>query len=741
MTNILRRVLESPNSSTQRPVLRANFESNVPGLYIIGDLAGAPVVKLAMEQGSDVAEHIASTLPDKSEDPNIYDLVVIGAGAAGLNAALGAQDRGLRVLVLEKNKIANTIEDFPEGKWIYAEPDSRPSKGKLWLDGARKEDLIARWHDTIRDSRLAVQVEEGVEAVQRQKDGSFEIITPRQRYHALRVVLASGQRGNPRRLDVPGEDLEQVYHRLYSPKHYKDEDILVVGGGNSAVEAALTLAEQNRVTLSYRGSDFARVFKDNRRKLDAAIVDGKLRVLFQSQVRSFGDGECSLEVDHRSLKLPYHHAFVLIGAEAPSQFLRSLGIRLENDWTGNPWVPALLALAALTGVWMFRGVLGDAVALAALGILMVLGRRGNRFAWLGFSFVICYTIYAAKQPEGFEYWPYRGWGARALTFWNRPWSFWYTVLYTAIMTVFGLQAMKRWGFAKRDRFQIWRYASLISFQWIFFFLIPEFLFRWAVEYQWVGARLAHDPVFAGQAWRAYGLVYAWPLFFYTFFGNPHEVWVVWGLLLAFVIIPVLVLFHGKRYCSWICGCGGLAETLGDRWRHLAPKGKTSVRWEFMNGIVLAAAVVVTVLVLARDMLHIAGKPAQIGLEYYHLFADVWLVGIIPVTLYPFFGGKVWCRYWCPLAKLMQIFSAAFTRFRASRFSIYSNEKCIACLECTRNCQVGIDVMSYALKQEPITNANSSCIGCGICVTVCPMGVLSFQSVVASELVQISMKAS
>jgi len=139
--------------------------------------------------------------------------------------------------------------------------------------------------------------------------------------------------------------------------------------------------------------------------------------------------------------------------------------------------------------------------------------------------------------------------------------------------------------------------------------------------------------------------------------------------------------------------------------------------------------------------HILGKPSQAGLKYYHLFADVWLVGIIPVTLYPFFGGKVWCRYWCPLAKLMQIFSAAFTRFRVSRFSIYSNEKCIACMECTRNCQVGIDVMNYALKQEPITNANSSCIGCGICVTVCPMGVVSFQSAPAPHLVQITVKAS
>src|SRR5258708_31953915 len=155
--HLLRRILDSTNMPTQRPVLRDNFQSNIPGLYIIGDLAGAPVVKLAMEQGSDVATHIAAKADAKSGDPNIYDLVVIGAGAAGLNAALGAQDRGLRVLVLEKNKIANTIEDFPEGKWIYAEPDNRPPKGKLWLDGARKEDLVARWHEIIRENGLKVR--------------------------------------------------------------------------------------------------------------------------------------------------------------------------------------------------------------------------------------------------------------------------------------------------------------------------------------------------------------------------------------------------------------------------------------------------------------------------------------------------------------------------------------------------------------------------------------------------------
>src|SRR6185503_15062244 len=330
--------------------------SSVPGLHVIGDLAGAPVVKLAMEQGNEVAEYIATTSDARGTDPEIYDLVVIGAGAAGLNAALVAQERGLRVLVLEKNKIANTIEDFPEGKWIYAEPDERPAKGKLWLDGARKEDLIGRWHQIIRENGLLVRTGEGVEAVRKLKGGEFEIETPVGRYRARRVVLASGIRGTPRRLGVPGEDLEQVYHRLYSPKHYQDEEILVVGGGNTAVETALTLAEENRVTLSYRGGEFARVFKDNRRKLEAAAAAGRIKVIYHSTVEGFGPASATLEVEEgagkRSMELAYQHAFVLIGADAPTDFLRSLGIRLENDWTGSPLAAALLALIALTGIWI-----------------------------------------------------------------------------------------------------------------------------------------------------------------------------------------------------------------------------------------------------------------------------------------------------------------------------------------------------------------------------------------------------
>ncbi len=738
---LLGALLESPNMPTRRPVVDANFETNVPGLYVIGDLSGAPVVKLAMEHGVKVAEHIAAKPDARGDDGQVFDLIVIGAGAAGLNAALSAQDRGLRVIVLEKNKIANTIEDFPEGKWIYAEPDSVPAKGKLWLDGARKEDLVSRWHQIIGENRLDVRTEEGVTGVTRRK-GGLEVRTAKQTYLARRVVLATGQRGNPRKLGVSGEDREKVYHRLYSPKHYHEQDILVVGGGNSAIEAAVALAENgNRVVVSYRGSEFSRLFKDNRRKLQQEVEARRIQVVFRSNVRRFDEATYVLEVEDgaRTMEKPYQHAFVLIGADVPTEFLRSLGIQLENDWTGNPVAAAAGVLATLSGLWLHQPA-GWALAAAGLGWLVWSALRGSRWSLLGVSFLAAYTIYGAKQAPGHEFWPYRGWGFQALSVFNRPWSFWYTVLYTGVMTVFGIQALKRWGLDKKDRFQIWRYISLISFQWIFFFLIPEYLFQAAVKYQWVGQKLASDPNFTGAAWRSYGLVYAWPLFFNTFLGNPSQVWVVWGALLSFGILPILVLFHGKRYCTWICGCGGLAETLGDRWRHLAPKGKGSTRWELMNAIVLGAAVAITLAVFAQDAWTVLRKPAASGLDYYHLIADTWLVGILPVTLYPFFGGKVWCRYWCPLAKLMNVWSAAFTRFRVSRFAIHSNDKCIACGECSRNCQVGINVMNFAMKQEELNTLNTSCIGCGICVTVCPMDVLSFQAPKPAQarLVQIQM---
>ena len=152
-------IFASADMTERRPVVDSHYESNIKGLYVVGDLAGAPVIKLAMEQGFNAIEHIAAQPDARLDESAGYDVIVIGAGAAGLNAALAAKGKGLRTLLLEKNKIANTIENFPEGKWVYAEPDQTPAKGKLWLDGARKEDLIRRWRQIVEANALDVRTE------------------------------------------------------------------------------------------------------------------------------------------------------------------------------------------------------------------------------------------------------------------------------------------------------------------------------------------------------------------------------------------------------------------------------------------------------------------------------------------------------------------------------------------------------------------------------------------------------
>ena len=353
-------VLTSADMAQPRPALKKNNESNIPGLYIIGDLAGAPVIKYAMAQGFEVIEHLAAKSDAKSNDPAVFDLLIIGGGAAGLNAALAAKDKGLRALVLEKGKVANTIENFPEGKWVYAEPDSTPPKGKLWLDGARKEDLLARWEQIVTENQLDVRPEEGLKSLKKQPDGSFLATSEKGgEYRARRIILATGQRGNPRKLKVPGEERENVYHRLYSPRHYRNEDILVVGGGNSAIEAALVLSEQNRVRLSYRSGEFSRIFKDNERKLNEAVAAKRIELILNSSVKEFGEGKARLEIDRgghqESVEVLCQHAFVLVGADIPVKFLKSLGIRLENEWTGGFLRSTVLTLAVMAGLWFLGG--------------------------------------------------------------------------------------------------------------------------------------------------------------------------------------------------------------------------------------------------------------------------------------------------------------------------------------------------------------------------------------------------
>jgi polyferredoxin len=191
-----------------------------------------------------------------------------------------------------------------------------------------------------------------------------------------------------------------------------------------------------------------------------------------------------------------------------------------------------------------------------------------------------------------------------------------------------------------------------------------------------------------------------------------------GLAGTFFAIPWASYKHGKRFCTWICGCGGLAETLGDRWRHLSPKGSRSRAWEFQGALILVAAAIATLITVGiYDT-----RADNTWAATYSYVVDFWLVAVIPVALYPFFGGKVWCRYWCPLAAWNQILAAWYGRLR-----IESDDRCISCTMCSRYCQVGVDVMVFAKNQEAFDNSNSTCIQCGICIDVCPMNVLAFNS--------------
>jgi ferredoxin-type protein NapH len=290
-------------------------------------------------------------------------------------------------------------------------------------------------------------------------------------------------------------------------------------------------------------------------------------------------------------------------------------------------------------------------------------------------------------------------------------GFLYSLLYTLVMIGFGWRAMMRWTkTAKRPAYQKWRYLTLVAFQ-VVFFLAANVVAVQALSIQ--------------NSWRAWGLYQPWPLFFHTFHwwsaSDPRAVelfFVGAGLLGTFVFIPLLAWKNGKRFCTWVCGCGGLAETLGDRWRHLSPKGARSRAWEFQAFVVLLAAAVVTVVTVGA----FEDRADNAWAHAYSYIVDFWLVAVIPVALYPFFGGKIWCRYWCPLAAWNQILARLY-----GRLGIDSNDQCISCGQCSKNCEVGVDVMQFARGQERFDNKNSSCIQCGICIDVCPVDVLSFST--------------
>jgi thioredoxin reductase/ferredoxin len=334
------------------PLIDANFMSNVPGIYIVGELGGRGLIKNAVNEGKLAVEHIASELPAGVEradgDPEAFDVVIVGSGPAGLSAGLEAHKEQLHYVILEQGSLSDTVRKYPRKKLLLAEPVAIPLYGDLWVADASKETLLEVWETIVANTGLHVKTGVKVDRVVR-SGAFFEVMSDGARYRARRVVLAMGRRGTPRRLGVPGEDSEKVFYDIVEMEAFAGQKVLVVGGGDSAVESAIGLANQPKteVRLSYRGTDFTRIKPRNADKLAKAIAAGKIIPMLQSELREIQPDRVRIEVDGNSMILPNDTVIVRIGGEAPTTFLEKLGVRIvEKDIPLQPDVDAVNSGAA-----------------------------------------------------------------------------------------------------------------------------------------------------------------------------------------------------------------------------------------------------------------------------------------------------------------------------------------------------------------------------------------------------------
>lgn len=312
------------------PLLDENFQTNVPGLYIVGELGGRGLIKNAINEGKIAVDHIATTLQNSGESPNeTLDVAIVGSGPAGLSAGLEALRRGLSYSLLEQGSLSDTVRKYPRHKLLLAEPVAMPMIGDLWVADASKETLLQVWETIVANTGLRVTTGEKVEAVHRDGD-AFCVTTPNGTLRARRVVLATGRRGSPRRLGVPGEDLDKVFYDIVEMEAFAGQRVLVVGGGDSAVESVLGLANQQKteVMLSYRGETLSRVKERNQTKFAAAVAANRVMPLYQSIVREIRKDVVVLDVNGQSMILPNDYVVIRIGGDAPYAFLERLGVRI-----------------------------------------------------------------------------------------------------------------------------------------------------------------------------------------------------------------------------------------------------------------------------------------------------------------------------------------------------------------------------------------------------------------------------
>jgi thioredoxin reductase/NAD-dependent dihydropyrimidine dehydrogenase PreA subunit len=323
-------VFGSAKRGVDIPLLSAEFESSVPGIYIAGELGGMGLIRNALSQGRQAVDAIHRRRRGRGDG---LDLVIVGAGPAGFAASLTAMSHGMKCATIEQESLGGSVFQYPRAKLVMTSPVTLPLVGKMSFGHTAKEALLDFWREVEKKTGIKISYRERVETITRSGTG-FVVRTTRGEYRTANVLLAIGRRGTPRKLDVPGEDLPKVVYRLIDPEQYAGQRVLVVGGGDSALEAAASIAENGAksVTLSYRGEAFSRAKPANRERVAAAERAGRLKQLFKSEVRRIAEDRVVLAKDGRDIELPNDAVIVSAGGILPSDFLRGIGVQVETKY-------------------------------------------------------------------------------------------------------------------------------------------------------------------------------------------------------------------------------------------------------------------------------------------------------------------------------------------------------------------------------------------------------------------------
>jgi len=312
------------------PFVKPNFETNVPGLFIAGELGGMGLIRKAVEQGRQAIESVAKLKGGGFP----HDVVIVGAGPAGISASLAAKEKNLKFVTLEQeDSFGGTVYHYPRNKVVMTAPVQLPIIGKMSFGEVSKEKLLEFWKSVVRRTSLKINFFERMESLKSDRQG-FVVKTSKQEYRTRSVLLTVGRRGTPRKLGVKGEEQAKVVYRLIDPEQYRGQHVLIVGGGDSALEAALACAGERgtTVTLSYRSEAFSRVKQKNRELVQRAENARKLKVILASNIAEIGDGTVTLEQNGMKVVLKNDAVIVCAGGILPTQFLKDVGVQVDTKY-------------------------------------------------------------------------------------------------------------------------------------------------------------------------------------------------------------------------------------------------------------------------------------------------------------------------------------------------------------------------------------------------------------------------